>query len=378
MKKRKRFIILLILIAVLIFSISATCNFCGMSVSTEEDETEENERSTGEESEDGGETTTADEDADTTGEEENREDEGESEEEGIENQPPEIVSIFYGDDDMIDFLEDESIPARFERATHEFIIIAEDPEGDEMDFEIDQNHGEITDKTRVANDSVAFTWISPDNTEDSETPLMANINLTVSDSSGNEDSFTINIALLPVAEEVLSISASIEADESLSGFVMSDGTIRTGVIVIGDWETNAVSKGYLSFNISDSMGIDISELNMVKLRFDNINVSSNPEDFASAVDFKKFNYGSELDIEDFEVGGRRFFTTPISEFMHSFEASSDILKEEFINSVRAEEEWFQIKFALNSTTDNDDTGDYFQMHPPTVFLDVEYELYEGE
>ncbi|MGM0368383.1 MAG: hypothetical protein ACQEP2_07430 [Actinomycetota bacterium] len=174
------------------------------------------------------------------------------------------------------------------------------------------------------------------------------------------------------AEVVESISLSIEADSDLSGYIIKDTETRAGIVMVGDWDNNKQIKGYLTFDLSYFEDISSIELRNAVLRYTHINKAGNPENFSSVVDFKEYNYGSSLDPVDFAVGGRRIFTVNISEFLSPLEVSSTTLIEALETIINTGHPDFQIKIGLNSTTNNDSIGDFYQFHPSSVFLDLEF------
>ncbi len=380
MPKKKRFIILFSIIVVLIFSTAITCNLCGTPI-TIEDQQEETGGQTTDNSPQENDTSTdappTDDvtrgvDGDPPGDDTDPVDDDDMSDEG--NSPPDIAAIFFGDEEMTDFLRVETLPERYEEADHNITVIAEDPDGDEMNFNIVATQGEVADITRLAVDSVSFNWISPPNTEDSETPLDVDIAVTVSDPHGAEDSFTINIALLPVAEEEFDFggAVSIEADPSLSGYIIKDTEVGYEMIIVGDISLNKQTKGYLSFDLSyfDRYdGVDIIDAVFI---IDHINKRGEPADFSTIVDFKAFDYGTEINMADFAVGGNRIFSVELPTFVSPFEISSESLLNEMQNAIDSGKERFQIKVGLNGATDSEDDYDFYLFYPEVVFLDIAY------
>ena len=298
--------------------------------------------------------------------------------------PPKIITVFYMDDDITEFLKREALTVQYVSGEHDFIIIAEDADGDELIFNIAPEHGEVVNIERVDNESVSFVWICPDNVDSSIEPLSTRINVTVRDAAGNEDLFNINIAMLPVLdmEPVESEGedaerreiVSIAADSSLSGYITKDTEIRTGVVMVGDWTNNKQIKGYLTFYLSDFGAIfrDVV-INEVSFRFDNINKSGSPELLSDLIDFKAFNYGNSLDAGDFAVGGTSFISVSTGVFTAGRAGFGSYMLDSLLqDAVSSGQEKFQIKIGLKTATDNDGVSDIFQCHPETVFMDINY------
>jgi hypothetical protein len=371
MNKKYYFIFTLLLVFLMVFSLAVTCRFCSIpdfkasgNDSTEETENNGNQPDASQNS-DNDETPDTDDDADV-------------------GNPPQIITVFYMDDDMTEFLEREALPVLYASGEHDFIIIAQDEDGEEMNFDINEEHGEVVNIERADNESVSFTWISPDNVEGSIDPLSTKIKVTVRDASGNEDLFNISIALLPALDmepvepadegEDRRETVSIAADSALSGYIIKDTEVRTGVVMVGDWTNNKQIKGYLTFDLSDFGGFfSDAVINEVMIRFTHINKSGSPELISDMIDFKAFNYGDSLDAGDFAVGGTHFISVGTGVFAAgSAEFGSSTLESQIQAAVSAGQEKFQVKMGLTSATDNDGVSDLFQCHPETVFLDIDY------
>ena len=147
-----------------------------------------------------------------------------------ENRAPRIRTVFYGEDNITDFLRTDAFPIPYEEALHSFIIISEDEDGDVLGYNIDCTHGRIDDIEMLSDDSVLFTWRSPANTEASLTPLNVQIRVRVRDSMGDEDRMTIRIALLPVEPEIRpAITETFFLSESISYTIRAaDGAVMAG------------------------------------------------------------------------------------------------------------------------------------------------------
>ncbi len=373
MNKRNSLIFAILLVFLMVFSLAVTCRFCSIadfktpdSDSTQETENKDNNGQ-----------------PDLTQDNNNTESSDAGQEDGG-GTPPQIIKVFYLSDDMTEFLKREALPVLYAREEHDFIIIAQDADGDEMVFNINADHGEVANIERVDNESVSFTWISPDNVEGSIEPLSTNIEVTVRDTAGSEDLFNISIALLPAldTEPVVPMaedarrreSVSIAAGSSLSGYIIKDTEVRTGIIMVGDWTNNMQIKGYLTFDLSDFRSFSSNAvINEVNIRFTHINKSGSPELLSNRIDFKAFDYGDSLDAGDFAVGGTHFISIGTGVFAGgSAEFGSSTLLSQIQAAISAGRERFQVKMGLASATDTDGVSDLFQCHPETVFLDINY------
>jgi len=160
--------------------------------------------------------------------------------------------------------------------------------------------------------------------------------------------------------------ALIDAEQT--GVIWQDGRIMiTNSLSVGDSRDNIQMKGYISFDISELHGKTVLDTEIV---FTNIHKAEFPEEFASIIDVKVFYYDT-LDATDFEPGGVRIATIPIS--ATSYSISNDTLKNELQKVLdHTGREHFQLKLGLNATTNNDDSFDYIYIYSHDIALRVRY------
>jgi hypothetical protein len=299
------------------------------------------------------------------------------------NNAPEIEAIYYEDDNISDLvLRGESTPVRYTEGRHNFVVIAADPDEDAIEFEVVASHSRIVDVTRVAVDSVAFTWLSPANPEGNLEALNVSLTVTAADPAGATDRQVIALALLPVlgedddAEsadigepELVEVTYLAAALPELSGFVSSDERVRTGVILVGDGSANEMYKGFLTFNLAPLAGVDPADIIATNIRFSHVNKSGRPESFATWVDFKEFNYGDSLDLRDFAVGGTLFYKQRAESFGSGYVIQGSLITQ-IRQAIDAGRNRFQVKMGLDAGTNNNDADDFFQCRPENVNLEV--------
>ncbi len=332
-------------------------------------------------------------DADQDGEDDEEEadeteEEGDTEVEGDGgaggNNPPRIEEIFFGSDNITEMVNSgEALPMRYEEGRHDFVVTAVDPDGDEISFTVSENHGHVSEISRVAVDSVAFEWLSPANSEGMmEGALDVQIEVTAEDPSGGSDVTVIKLALMPVldgegpvdfGEPVpTEMRFNVQANPDRSGFVTADGVVRTGTVIVGDNDANVQHKGYLTFVLTHFPDIASENINGAFIRFDNVNRSGHPESIGRLVDFKYFNYGPTLDRTDFAVGGSRFMVIGNDSFGSGATARGSLITE-VRRAIDAGKTEIQIKIGLDQATNNNDQWDMFQFNPGLVFLVIDYE-----
>ncbi len=271
-------------------------------------------------------------------------DEGEDEDRiREENSAPRIRIVFYGEDNITDFLRTDAFPMPYEEALHSFIIISEDEDGDVLGYNIDCTHGRIQDIEMLSDDSVLFTWLSPANTEASLTPLNAQIIVRVRDTTGDEDRMTIRIALIPVEPEIRPIiTETFLLSESISNTIRAaDGAIMAGEFYIGDNGPDYFVS-FLSFDISSLAG---AEIEGVRLEIGNVGVRGNPTGFFSFIYVREKDYGEIVDEADF-FGGSQLFSVDISTLGTSIVNEGANIKSSLQRSVDERKNYYQMSLSL--------------------------------
>ncbi len=299
------------------------------------------------------------------------------------NHAPQIEAVIFEDTDISELVfRAEALPVRYEEGRHCFNILTADADGDLINFNITANHGSIVEIRQLAVDSVAFDWLSPANTSGALESLNVAISVTASDPSGANDRVVIPVALLPVIgegggeETVHETTLNATGLPELSGYVTSAGSVRTGVILLGDNSANEMIKGFLAFNIAALAAVDPEDIIATRIRFDHINKSGSPESYATWVDFKDFNYGPVLDARDFAVGGTLFYRQRAESF-----SSGSVIQGSLITQIRqavaAGNSRFFVKTGLDAGSNSNGVDDLFQFRPENVILQVTYRTVTG-
>lgn len=290
------------------------------------------------------------------------------------NVAPELEAVLYEGDDISELVfRSESLPVRYAEGRHSFIVIAADRDDDAIDFNLAASHGRLVDITRVAVDSVAFTWLSPANPAGNLEALNVIITVAASDPSGATDRQQIRLALLPdvgeLEPESMEVTITSSAVQTLSGYISAGGLVRTEVVLVGDNAANEMYKGFLTFNIGLLAEVAPEDIVAARIRFVNVNKSGRPESFATWVDFKEFNYGDSLDLRDFAVGGTLFYRQRAESF-----GSGTVIQGSLITQIRQAagdgRNRFQVKIGLDAGTNSNGADDLFQFRPENVELEI--------
>jgi len=311
-----------------------------------------------------------------------------SEESSEENEtafPPRITEVIYKGENITalvgrgDSPPAENISIDYIEEEHEFTILVD--WGEDFGRRSASNlvshgrlgYGGVFD---VSEDIFIISWIAPANDEGSIEPLYANISFKIQtkEEDNFSDKITIGIALEPVIASIIpreELFLGIAADNSLSGYVTSEGLVRTGTILVGDNDTNNQIKGYLTFNLSRLAGVTSEQISRASIRFNYVNKSGNPEGFARFVDFKVYNYGTTLDPGDFAIGGSRFQMIGTTSFSTGSTAQGSLITE-LQRAIDSRSNRLQVKIGLDGDTDSDGAWDIFQFNPAMVFLEVHY------
>lgn len=156
-----------------------------------------------------------------------------------------------------------------------------------------------------------------------------------------------------------------DVNKNLSGYVISDGSVLTRTVLIGDSVSNKDIKGYISFDISELLN---SPIVSAELKISNITAAVDPT-FAEQLNIKVYDYGDSLDAGDFAVGGD-LLTSITTAGLTSINISGDNLKNLIKKSVEAGKNYFQLKMGLSTATDNDNTADLFAINLDNAKLTV--------
>ncbi len=277
-----------------------------------------------------------------------------------ENRAPRIRTVFYGEDNITDFLRTDAFPMPYEEALHSFTIISEDEDGDVLGYNIDCTHGRIDDIEMLSDDSVLFTWHSPANMEASLTPLNAQITVRVRDTTGDEDRMEIRIALLPVEPEIRpAITETFFLSESISYTIRAaDGAVMAGEYYIGDNGPDDF-KVFISFDISSLADVEIES---ARLEIANVGVRGNPTGFFSYIYVHVKDYGETVEERDFS-GGTQLFSVDISTLGTSIVNEGPNIQDRLQRSVNERKTYYQMSFGLGGRGINngDDVADGYTL-----------------
>jgi|GEM_PF-6270075 len=179
-------------------------------------------------------------------------------------------------------------------------------------------------------------------------------------------------------------SVRIAATPSLSGCILQDTEVKTGVIMVGDATNNKQIKGFLSFDISAYSNLNGFQIDDGELLITDIIKTGKPTDFAAAMIIEYTHYGSTLDLADYYSDRIQIISydsaaigNNIGIMYHGLEDSfrqyfilSDIsLRNQNLTKI-------QYMFTLNNITDFDGVVDAFVFYPADAELLVNYNYLE--
>lgn len=346
--KNNLFIILSILIAALIFSISATCNQCEIKPTTTstslDQEISKQEQRQGQQGQSQQQSQISTTTTTTTG--------------SGQNHNPVINSISVSEGTI------------FCNSTVDVWVDATDPDGDNLSY-----NWEIAD----TNSSIQNTNSSHTTWRASSVATQVKIVATVTDGRGGraEDVLLVDVVEYsdggqqqPDEDENLQ-SFTLLPDTSNSGTIIGGTQLRTDTIIVGDYQESQC-KGYVSFDISEVAQVQDLEINEVILTCKAL-VSGNPEQVAQYLNIKHHNFG-RLELDDFfDLHGTVLKSINITDIQNQAQAGREVyytfggetIKEKFINAINnynsnPSNRWFQIKLRLSDTAGGRD--DFLQFH----------------
>lgn len=390
MKKKVLFMIFVILIAILIMTIAATCSFCGISVSKEGAEQAEisiigqddNESSSAGNSSSDSSNADQGESAEDSSQASSNDSDGQSNNAG-ENDPLQIIKIMYSGQDITD--EAGPLSVSYQQGLHEFEITVKEPEGENVDLEVSVGLGAVTEIEILEPGVFRFAWSVPEAPSGAVDPIGTALDLIALDVNGNRNTYRIEVMLTPPeqedqidgfehVEEGSIGSLILKASNELSGTVIEDDEAFTSNIFIGDSEENRVNKGYISFDISDLASIEVDSISRVDLRFDSVRSAGTPRYISNTVIFKVFYYGNSLDLQDYYDNGVVFATTDAMNFAGTNRIiNSDHLRNRLKLAIEEGRQWFQISIRLDGNSNNNDGMDWFQIKPKDIYLDIDFD-----
>ena len=180
--------------------------------------------------------------------------------------------------------------------------------------------------------------------------------------------------------KTVSVSAPIEAnvninvDTSISGYIVVDWGAYPGgpSIFVGDYTNDKQMKAYLSFNISGISSLADVTIKDASLSMPVDGIVQHPE-LMPNVHVKVFDYGSSLELADQGAGGNFVKIFPTSNPMASFDFSSPELVAALQNAVNADNQRFQLKISLEGINSNG-IADYYRFTLGIIVLHIKYEV----
>jgi hypothetical protein len=352
MKKNKLFIIVIITIAVLIFTTAQICNQCGITPAqeTKEDVTDETDTDNT-----GADTTSRETTAATTATTIT----GEPEEPTIELQV--YMGPEYKAEDDVCYYRVEAVVTGNPMPT-EAVFSKDDSGGswgllrtqvnltrDEPDYTLTAS---VTTSAGTAEDSIDLSWGCDGETEPGPEP----------DPEGPEPE--------PV-EEV----DDIFADVPLSGMIYYDWIANQGddPVFVGDTPDDLPVKAYLSFNISHISSLDDVTIKEASVSIPIEMIVDHPELGGPEIHILVFYYEEELTLDDQITGGVRVKEIATSDSLTNLDFTSSELEDELQSAVDTGLEWFQLKISPTGINENG-IWDYYMIPTSSTVLHITYEI----
>ena len=430
MKKSKFYVLFSLLIVVLLFSVSALCNQCGIitpttattatETATEKTDVEESKESASDE--------TTDQTEDTSGQ-------TDATDQPSDNEAPTIkLEIYEGPtyvatDDIcyyrvkavvtgkpaptVKFSKDDSSGAwgtkkaqvNIHRGeTYTLKATAKNSEGEDTDsmtlkwgcntnpvinditlssatIEINKTYDVTASATDPDGDSLTYKWTVSGGAMNNDaanpmkwtTPNAAGdytIQVKVTDGKGGEatKSKTVHVGA-PIEANV-----NINVDASISGHIIVEMAAYTvgDSTFVGDFDNNKQIKAYLSFNISGISSLEDVTVKEASLSMPVDVILGHPE-LMPNVHVRVFDYGSSLELADQIAGGDFVKIFPTSNPMASFDFSSPELVSALQGATNADSERFQLKISLEGIN-SDGLQDWYRFKKANIVLHVKYEV----
>ena len=196
------------------------------------------------------------------------------------------------------------------------------------------------------------------------------IQVKVTDGKGGEATKSKTVSVgAPIEANV-----NINVDTSISGYIIVDmaAYVGTTYTFVGDYTNNKQIKAYLSFNINGISSLENVTIKEASLSMPVDAIIQHPE-LMPNVHVKVFDYGSSLELADQGAGGDFVKIFPTSSSMTSFDFSSPELAAKLQNAVDANSQRFQLKISLDGIN-ADGIGDWYRFILGNIVLHVKYEI----
>ena len=198
------------------------------------------------------------------------------------------------------------------------------------------------------------------------------ITVKVTDGKGGEATKSKTVSAgVPAPIEA---NVNINVDTSISGYIIVDFAAYPGnySTFVGDYDTNKQIKAYLSFNINGISSLAIATIKDASLSMPVDAIIQHPE-LMPNVHVRVFDYGSSLELADQIAGGDFVKIFPTSNPMASFDFSSPELVAALQGAANADSERFQLKISLEGIN-SDGLQDWYRFKKANIVLHVEYEI----
>ncbi|MGM0651925.1 MAG: Ig-like domain-containing protein [Bacillota bacterium] len=276
-------------------------------------------------------------------EEEEAEEEAEEEEEASFNHAPVISGI--------------TLPAEhlFCEEVYTVSVEASDPDGDPLNY-----NWEITGTgdTSIADPGAnPMEWTAPAAQGDYV------LEVTVRDDRGGESAYSQTVEILPVA--------TLSPIETETGFIVKDQVAYSDEeVFVGDFETNAICRGYISFDIT---GLENATVHSVELCLPGANIFGSPDEEEHGLWIGVVNWGNRpLELSDYNLTGIGINTYTSYDVGYCEDDAK--LIGELQSYIDDGSERFQIRLHFSKeVTDDDDALDGVMYFPSDILLKVFYE-----
>ena len=198
------------------------------------------------------------------------------------------------------------------------------------------------------------------------------IQVKVTDGKGGEATKSKTVGVgAPIEANV-----DINVDTSISGYIVVDWGAYPGgpSVFVGDYTNDKQMKAYLSFNISGISSLADVTIKDASLSMPVDGIVQHPE-LMPNVHVKVFDYGNSLELADQGAGGNFVKIFPTSATMTSFDFSSPELVAALQGATDADNQRFQLKISLDGINSNG-LADYYRFTLGIIVLHIKYETPE--
>ncbi len=429
MKKSKLYVLFSLLIAVLLFSVSAICNQCGITPTTTDTTAAEEKTDVGESKESTSEETTSemtDQTEETDATDQSSGDEAPTIKLEIYEGPTYSAAddvcyyrikavvtgkpaptVKFNKDDSLGTLGKKNAQINIHRGeSYTLTATAKNSEGEKTasitlqwgcnsnpvinditlssaTIEINKTYDVTASATDPDGDSLTYKWTVSGGAinNDAANPMKwttpnaaGDYTITVKATDGKGGEATKSRTVSAGAPAPVEQSVDINIDTGLSGYIIVEMVAYAGTVYtfVGDYTNNKQMKSYLSFNINGISSLDVATITGASLIMPVDAIIGHPE-LMPNVHVKVFDYGSSLELADQGAGGDFVKIFPTSSTMTSFNFTSPELIAALQNAVDSNSQRFQLKISLDGIN-SDGVGDWYRFILANIKLHVEYEI----